>query len=90
MSHGTVQRIVTDHLKLRKITACYIPKDLTELQRAKRVRICKHNLTKFNQETWRLCDVITGDEFWFRHKQIGRKISNKAWVGVGDPPPTVV
>jgi len=90
LSHGTVQRIVTDHLKLRKITARYIPKDLTDLQRAERVRICKHNLTKFHQGTWRLCDIITGDESWFRHKQIGRKVSNKAWVGAGDPPPTVV
>ena len=44
LSHGTVQRIVTDHLKLRKITARYIPKDLTDLQRAERVRICKQNL----------------------------------------------
>jgi histone-lysine N-methyltransferase SETMAR len=90
LSHGTVQRIITDHLKLRKITARYIPKDLTDLQRAERVRICKQNLAKFHQGTWRLCDIITGDESWFHHKQIGRKISNKAWVSIGDPPPTVV
>ena len=50
LSHGTVQRIITDHLKLRKITARYIPKDLTDLQRAERVRICKQNLAKFHQE----------------------------------------
>jgi histone-lysine N-methyltransferase SETMAR len=90
LSHGTIQRIISDHLKLRKITARYIPKDLTDLQRAERVRICKHNLAKFHQGTWRLCDIITGDESWFRHKQIGRKISSKAWVGSGYPPPTVV
>ena len=89
-SHGTVQRIVTDHLKLRKIIACYIPKDLTDLQRAERVRICRHNLTKLHQGTWRLCDIITGDESWSRHKQIGRKISNKVWIGIGDFSPTVV
>jgi len=89
-SFGTVQRIIGDHLKLRKITARYIPKDLTDLQRAERVRICKDNLSKFHRGTWRLCDIVTGDESWFRHKQIGRKISNKAWVGAGDPPPTVV
>jgi histone-lysine N-methyltransferase SETMAR len=90
LSYGTVQRIISDHLKLRKITARYIPKDLTDLQQAERIRICKENLAKFHQGTWRLCDVITGDESWFRHKQIARKISNKAWVGTGDPPPTVV
>ncbi|CAF1525642.1 unnamed protein product, partial [Rotaria sp. Silwood1] len=73
-----------------KITARYIPKDLTDFQRAERVRICKENLSKFQQGTWRLCDIITGDESWFYHKQIGRKSSNAAWVRRGDPPPTVV
>jgi histone-lysine N-methyltransferase SETMAR len=37
-----------------------------------------------------LCDVITGDESWFYHTQIGRKSSNAAWVRRGDPSPTVV
>mgnify|MGYP006940065011 FL=1 len=70
-------------LQLRKITARWVPNILTENQRFERVRICKENLEKFNRETWRLCDVITGDESWFYHKQIGRKISNAAWTPVG-------
>ncbi|CAF1549282.1 unnamed protein product, partial [Rotaria sordida] len=90
LSYGTVHRIITDHLNLRKVTARYIPKDLTDFQRAERVRICKENLAKFQQGTWRLCDIITGDESWFYHKQIGRKSSNAAWMRRGDPPPTVV
>ena len=89
-SFGTVQRIIRDHLNLRKITARYISEHLTDLQRAERVRICEENLSKFRQKTWRLCDIPTGDEPWFRHKPIGRKISNKTWAGRGDPPLTVV
>ncbi|CAF3200772.1 unnamed protein product [Rotaria sp. Silwood2] len=77
-SHGTVQRIITDHLNLKKVTARYISKDLTDFQRAERVRICQQNLAKFQEGTWRLCDVITGDESWFCHTQIGRKSSNAA------------
>ena len=50
----------------------------------------QEKLREISPGTWRLCDIITGDESWFHHKQIGRKISNKAWVGIGDPPPTVV
>ncbi|CAF1411319.1 unnamed protein product [Rotaria sordida] len=61
-SHGTVQRIISDHLQLKKVTA----------------------------GDWRLCDVVTGDESWFYHKQIGRKSSNAAWVARGDPSSTVV
>ena len=87
MSFGTIQRIVSDHLNLRKMTARYISQDPTDVQRAERDGICKENLLKFQQGTWRLCDVITGDESWFRHKQFVRKISNKVWVGEGHPPP---
>ncbi|CAF5061737.1 unnamed protein product, partial [Rotaria sp. Silwood1] len=79
LSHGTLQRIITDHLNLKKATARYIPKDLTDFQRAERVRICKQNLAKFQEGTWRLCDIITGDESWFYHTQIGPKSSNAAW-----------
>ncbi len=90
LSHGTIERIISDHLKLKKITARYVPHRLTDFQRAERVRICQENLAKFAQGTWRLCDVVTGDGSWFYHKQIGRKSSNAARVGSGDPPPTLV
>ncbi|CAF4124123.1 unnamed protein product [Rotaria sordida] len=73
-----------------KVTARYILKDLTDFQRAERVRICKENLSKFQQGSWRLCDIITGDESWFYRKQIGRKLSNAEQVIREDPPPTVV
>ncbi|CAF4212789.1 unnamed protein product, partial [Rotaria magnacalcarata] len=79
LSYGTIHRIITSHLNLRKITARYIPKDLTDFQRAERVQICEENLAKFQQASWRLCDIITGDESWFYHKQIGRKSSHAAW-----------
>ncbi|CAF1246120.1 unnamed protein product [Adineta ricciae] len=52
LSHGTIQRVVSDHLNLRKITALYMPKYLTDSQRAERVRIYEENLTKFEDETW--------------------------------------
>lgn len=90
ISHETIQRIISDHLQLKKITARYVPKYLTNFQKAERVRICQENLLKFEQGVWRLCDVVTGDESWFFHKQIGRKSSNAAWVARGDPPPTMV
>ncbi len=87
LSHGTVQRIISDHLNLKKITARYIPKNLTATQRAERVRICKENLEKFEKYTWHLYDVVIGDESWFYHEQIGRKASNAAWAAKDDPHP---
>ncbi|CAF5131931.1 unnamed protein product, partial [Rotaria sp. Silwood1] len=90
LSYGTVHRILSDHLELRKITAHYIPKQLKDYQRDERVRICKENLSRFTEGGWRLSDVITGDESWFFHQQSGRKVSNAAWVAKDDPPPTII
>ncbi len=52
MNHGSVYRIVSDHLKLKKITACYVPNHLINTQRAEQVRICKETLAKFERGTW--------------------------------------
>jgi transposase len=53
LSYGTVQRTISDHLKLMKLTARYVPKDLNDFQRSERVQICKENLAKFQKGTWR-------------------------------------
>ena len=47
LSPGTVQRIVSDHLQSKKITARYVPKHLTNSQKAERVQRCQENLLKF-------------------------------------------
>ena len=43
--------------------------ELTEKNRKNRVRMCQENLSKFKDDTWRLGDVITGDEAWFYWRQ---------------------
>ena len=68
LTYGTIHRIIKDQLQLTKITARYLPKELTDFQRNERVRICRENLTKFKDGTWRLCNVVTRDESWFFHK----------------------
>ncbi|CAF1504520.1 unnamed protein product [Adineta ricciae] len=40
---------IQEQTDLRKITACYVPKDLTGLQQTEQVRICKQNL---DQRGW--------------------------------------
>ena len=46
--------------------------------------MCLENLAKFEEGTWRLCDVVTGDESWFYWRQVGKKQSSKSWVAVGE------
>ena len=51
LSHGIVQRIISDHLQLRKVTTRYVSKHLTNSQKAEGVRICQENLSRFKQGT---------------------------------------
>ena len=53
------------------------------------VNFCRQSLEKFENETWRLGDVITGDESWFYWRQIGRKQANRSWVKEGEAPRTI-
>ena len=90
LSRGTIERIIHDHLRMRKLASRWIPHELTANQKQVRVQICRENLAKFRSKSWRLCDILTGDETWIYHRQIGRKASNACWVAQGQSPGTVV
>ncbi|CAF1476432.1 unnamed protein product, partial [Didymodactylos carnosus] len=63
---------------------------LNDEQKQERVRLCGENLAKFRSGSWRLCDIITDDETWIYHRQIGHKSTNKSWVGESESPTTMV
>ena len=90
LSRGSIYNIIHESLKMKKITSRWVAHELTQKNKAGRVRICEKNLAKFNSSKWRLCDVVTGDECWFYHRQIGKKQSNLSWVAEGEAPRTVV
>ncbi|CAF1350208.1 unnamed protein product [Didymodactylos carnosus] len=58
LNQGTIERRIYDHMKLKKVTTRWRPNQLTDSQRAERIRICKENLAKFEQGTWRSSDVV--------------------------------
>ncbi|CAF5091396.1 unnamed protein product, partial [Rotaria sp. Silwood1] len=72
LSRGTIERIIHDCLKIRKVISSSVAHKLTDEQKQERFRICRQSLEKFRNGTWRLCDIITGDETWIYHRQIGR------------------
>jgi len=90
LSCGTISNIIHDHLKMRKVTSRWVPHELTPHQKQERVRICRENLAKFRNDSWRTCNIITGDETWIHCRQIGRKASNTYWIGEGQSAKTVV
>ena len=90
LSQGTIHRILSDHLKMRKLASRWIPHFLTEEQRQKRVFFCQKNLKLIDEQKLRLCDIITGDESWIYHRKVGKKFSNSSWVAEGEKPLTLV
>ena len=83
LSRGTVERIIHDHLKMRKVVSRLVARQLTDEPKQKRLQICRQNLEKFRNGTWRIGDIITDDERWIYHRQIGRKSSKGVRVRVG-------
>ena len=90
LTHGTIGRIVHDSLKMRKVASRWVAHEPTDEQKQQRIRICRQKLAKFRNGTWRSDDIVTGDETWIFHRQIGRKSNNATWVGENEPPSTFV
>ena len=90
LSRGTIEQIIHNYLKMKKVTSRWIPHQLNDEQKQERVRLCRENLAKFRDGSWRLCDIITGDETWIYHRQIHHKSTNKTWIGEGESPRTIV
>ncbi|CAF3864449.1 unnamed protein product [Rotaria sp. Silwood1] len=74
---------------MRKVTSRWVPHQLTDEQKQPRVQLCRENLTKFQDGSWRLCDIITGDETCIYHRQIHHKSTNATWIGESESPTTI-
>ena len=42
-----MERIIHDHLKLRKVISRWVPHQLTAEKKKERVKLCRENLAKF-------------------------------------------
>jgi histone-lysine N-methyltransferase SETMAR len=88
---AAVSSILHDHLKVRKVTACWVPHSLTEAQKQARVDWCKEMLEKFDYGRSKLVsEVVTGDETWLYHFDPETKRQSTSWVFEGSPRPQKV
>ena len=60
---------------MKKLVSRWVPHDLIEQNRKDCVLMCLENLAKFEDGTWRLCDVVTGVESWFYWRKVGNNFS---------------
>ena len=81
ISLSTVHLILKKHLKVRKISARWVPHLLTGEQNRQRVKVAKKLLQMFPKyDKKQLANFVTGDETWVHYFEPVRKISNKIWA----------
>ena len=81
ISLSTVHLILKKHLKVRKISARWVPHLLTDEQKSQRVKVAKKLLQMFPKyDKKQFANVVTGDETWVHYFEPVRKVSNKIWA----------
>ena len=81
ISLSTVHLILKKHLKVRKISARWVPHLLTDEQKRQRVKVAKKLLQMFPKyDKKQFANVFTGDETWVHYFEPVRKVSNKIWA----------
>jgi hypothetical protein len=65
LSRFTLHTTIHQYLGMKKITSRWVPHNLTPKNKQDRVNIFKAHLEKFESESWRLYDVVTGFDDYF-------------------------
>ena len=53
---------------MKKNTSRWVLHQMTDEQKQERVKLCRENLAKFRDGSWRLCDIIACDETQIYHR----------------------
>ena len=64
ISHGSVSTILHDCLRMRKLTACWVPKSLSNEQMATRASVCSALLKRLRSKDEFLLRLVAVDETW--------------------------
>lgn len=88
ISYGSVQRILANELHMKKVSARWVPRMLTDEQKKNRVDISRVNLEKFqaDQENF-LFRFVTMDETWIHHFDPETKQQSMTWKRASSPTP---
>ncbi|UYV77677.1 hypothetical protein LAZ67_15001896 [Cordylochernes scorpioides] len=84
----TVDRIMREHLSLRKLSALWVPKLLTPDQKAVRRKLSSEDLALFEANPEDFVDrFVTMDETWAHHFTPESKQQSMRWRNSASPPP---
>lgn len=88
VSDTTILRILHDHLGMTKVSARWVPRMLTPLQKQQRVDASEQFLELCGDEPAQILErIVTGDETWVHHFEPESKQESMQWHKKGTPPP---
>ena len=87
ISHGNVSTILHDHLGMRKQTARWIPKSLSDEQMAARASVCSALLKRFRSKDDFILHLVTVDETRIHYYEPETKAQSHQWVEPGSLKP---
>ena len=86
-----VNKILYDHLGVRKVCSLWVPYALTAGQRERRVKWCREMLKRFESGQSRdVLSIVTGDETWLYYYDLPSKSKNKIWIFEDEDTPVQV
>jgi len=84
----TVHRIVSDDLGMKKVSARWVPRMLTDEQKQNRVDVCTDLLCRLQaQQQFFLDRIVTQDETWVHHFDPETKRHSMVWKHASSPTP---
>lgn len=88
ISVGSVEKIIQDHLHMKKVSARWVPRLLTPFQKQARVDSCREllELCHDNPDDF-FSTLVTQDETWVHHYDPETKQQSKQWKHASSPPP---
>jgi len=88
MNHGSAQHIVHDVLQFHKVSARWVPRQLTAELKEQRVDACQELFKRFEAEgDGSLGRIVTGDETWVHYHQPETKKASKELRHTSSPKP---
>ena len=72
---------------MRKLTARWVPKSLSDEQMTTRASVCSALLKRFRSKDDFLLRLVTVDETWVHYYEPENKAQSRQWVGPGSPRP---
>ena len=77
--------ILTDKLKIRRVTAKFVPRLLTDAQKVNRVTVSQELFDRPNADENILKNVLTGDETWVYGYDVETKEQSSQWMETFSP-----